>query len=457
MNKRNILFLFSILTTFFTSAQDITGLWKGTLSLPNGSLSIIFHLAHSGNEYISTLDSPDQGVRGIKTQKTQLKDSTLTIAIPDINASYKGFFRKDGKIYGTFTQGLNFKLDLEKTTTSLLKKTQEPTPPFPYKTEEVYIKSPENDPILAGTLSIPQIGKNFTAVVMITGSGPQTRDEEMPGGHKPFLVIADYLTRHGIAVLRCDDRGIGKSTGSFAKATNEDFTEDALAAFNYLKIRKEIDPDKIGFIGHSCGGTIAFMAAARQNDVAFIISLAGAALKGDSLMLKQAEAICKSEGMTDSMWQTVKPLIRKRYAILTQDKNAEQIKKELRADVMTQEENKTPTVTSKVENSIATMTSPWYLHFMRYDPTSDLQKVKCPVLALNGDRDIQVDADMNLMAIKQQITSNKNKLVTIKKYSGLNHLFQTCKLGTLSEYGDLNETVNPTVLRDINEWIHSIK
>ena len=439
------------------SAQDISGAWHGKLSLPTGSLTIVFHISQTEQDvYVTTLDSPDQGANGIKTQTTSFNDSTLIIQIPVIHASYKGKLNSDNTINGTFTQGMPLPLNLKKGEASRPKRPQEPQPPFPYRSEEVTVRNERDEINLAGTLTLPEKGTKFPAVVMVTGSGAQNRDEEIMG-HKPFFVIADYLTRNGIAVLRCDDRGTAASQGTHATATNEDFATDTEAMVNYLRSRKEINAKKIGIIGHSAGGIIAFIVAQKDPSIAFVVSLAGAGVRGDSLMLKQVELISKSQGMPDAVWQGMKPSIRNRYAILQQtDKTPEELQKELYADVtktMSPEQLKDLNTIQQLSAQISSMTSPWYLHFMRYDPAQDLKKLKCPVLALNGEKDIQVDAAMNLTAIQERVTGNGNKNVTVKAYPNLNHLFQTCKKGTLAEYGQLEETINPEVLKDIIEWI----
>lgn len=460
---RNIIVAIGLLIGFMfpslLSAQNISGTWHGKLSLPAGSLTIVFHINQSGEgEYTTTLDSPDQGATNIKTQSTSFKDSVLTIQIPLINASYKGKLNSEHSIVGTFTQGMALPLNLEKGEANKPKRPQEPQPPFPYRSEEVSVKNAKDGITLAGTLTLPEKGNKFPAVVLVTGSGAQNRDSEIIG-HKPFLVIADYLTRNGIAVLRCDDRGTAASQGNHAAATNEDFANDTEAALNYLRSRKDINAKKVGIIGHSCGGTIAFITAAKDPSVAFVISLAGAAVQGDSLMLKQVELISKSQGMPDAMWPAMKPAIQHRYALLQQtDKTPEELQKELYADVtktMSPEQLKDLNTAKQLSAQVNSMTSPWYLHFMRYDPTKDLKKIKCPVLALNGEKDIQVDAAMNLTAIKQRVSENGNKNVTVKAYPNLNHLFQTCKKGTLAEYGELEETFSPEVLKDMTEWILS--
>lgn len=453
--KKALLMTCLLLITLSISAQDITGTWKGKLSLPMGQLTVVFNIIRAGESYKATCDSPDQGAKGMPAESVTFVNSVLVIKIPTVGASYQGELKEDGKIHGNFTQGLPFPLVLEKGEVEKPKRPQEPQPPFPYKTEEVTFRNEGAGITLAGTLSLPQTGSNFPAVVLITGSGAQNRDEELMG-HKPFLVIADHLTRNGIAVLRFDDRGTAQSGGDFQASTSMDFATDAAAALKYLRSRKEINSKKIGLLGHSEGGLIAFMQAAKDKNIAFIISLAGPGIKGDSLMLKQAEAISKSQGMADAAWDSFKPILKNRYALLTQDKSAEQLKKELYEDVM----KTVPSGTSvddnmkkKIENEINVMTSPWYIQFMEYDPANDLKKITCPVFALNGEKDIQVDAAMNLKAIEENIRSNGNKKVTTKMYPGLNHLFQHCTQCTVSEYGQLEETINPEVLKDITMWI----
>lgn len=453
--KRGFLLTGLLLIALLVSAQDITGTWKGKLSLPMGQLNLVFNISREGGFYKATCDSPDQGVNGIPTESATLTGYVLTIKIPAISASYKGELKEDGKIYGAFTQGLPFPLVLEKGEIEKPKRPQEPQPPFPYKIEEVTFRNEGAGITLAGTLSLPQTENNFPAVVLITGSGAQNRDEELMG-HKPFLVIADFLTRRGIAVLRFDDRGTAQSGGDFKASTSIDFATDAAAALKYLKTRKEINPEQTGLLGHSEGGSVSFIQAAKDKGVAFIVSLAGPGVRGDSLMLKQAEAIFKSQGMAEAAWLSLKPSLRKRYAILTQDKSAEQVKAEFHENVMktippgtTVDDN----LKKRMENEINAMTAPWYIQFMKYDPTNDLKKITCPVFALNGEKDIQVDAAMNLKAIEENIRSNGNKKVKTKLYPGLNHLFQHCKQCTLGEYGQLEETISPEVLKDIADWI----
>lgn len=453
--KKTLLLACLILNISLVGAQDITGSWNGKLSLPNGQLTLVFNISRDGESYQTTFDSPDQGAKGIPTESTTFVNSVLTIKIPTIGASYQGELKTDGKLHGSFTQGLPFPLVLEKGEVEKQKRPQEPQPPFAYKTEEITFENKTAGITLAGTLTLPQTGNRFPAVVLITGSGAQNRDEELMG-HKPFAVIADYLTRHGIAVLRFDDRGTAKSGGNFNTATSIDFATDVAAALHYLKGRKEINPQKTGLLGHSEGGCIAFMQAAKDKEIAFVVSLAGPGVKGDSLMVKQGEAICKSQGMTDAVWQVQAPVFRKQYALIAESNDIEKLRKDLYDNLIS-----TIPVPMKVDEKVQKnmkaqidiMTTPWYIQFIKYNPTNDLRKITCPVFAINGEKDIQVDATMNLKAIEAQIKSNGNKKVTTKTYPGLNHLFQHCRQCTITEYGQLEETISPEVLKDVTNWI----
>ena len=437
-------------------AQDISGDWSGQLTLGFNKLLIVFHIQHENSDYSATMDSPNQGVKGIPVSSVQFIHPDFVLKIPNINAEYTGKMINDTLINGTFSQnGLSFELNLTKEERVLIRP-QEPQPPYPYISENVTFLNEKTGNSLAGTLTLPQSGSAFAAVILITGSGPQNRNEELMG-HKPFLVIADYLTRNGIAVLRYDDRGTGESQGDFSTATTFDFAMDADAAFNYLKTRKEIDTERIGLLGHSEGGIVAFILAAENPEIAFVISLAGAGVRGNALILKQAESLFKSQGMPEEQWNELQPVLRNRYNLLIQDKDREEIKKELYADVLKQDTTnlyqQDENMRKRIDADIEYMTSPWYINFMKYDPGVSLQQIKCPVFAINGEKDVQVDAGINLTAIEDNIRSNGNARVTIKKYPNLNHLFQHCNTCTVMEYGQLEETISTEVLQDIKDWI----
>jgi len=361
-------------------------------------------------------------------------------------------FNSDGEISGLFL--------LPAEEPKPLVRLQEPKPPYPYHSEDLTFENKTAGITLAGTLTMPASGKKFTAVILITGSGAQNRDEEIMG-HKPFLVIADYLTRRGIAVLRYDDRGTALSTGKFSTATTADFATDAESAVAYLKTRKEINPRKIGLMGHSEGGIIAPMVAARSKDVAFIVMLAGTGLRGDEILLLQSELIARASALSEEKIAKSKNLNSLIYNKIANSKEA--ITLQEATDIMTTLRNDldefTPegmTTDDFIKISVAQMTSPWMQYFLRYDPTPALEQVKCPVLAVNGSKDLQVPAKENLSAISATLKKGGNKKVTVKEYPNLNHLFQECATGLPAEYAFIEQTFSPEVLKDLGDWITKI-
>lgn len=339
---------------------------------------------------------------------------------------------------------------------------QEPSKPFPYHSEDVVFTNSKTSDVLAGTLTLPGDAGIYSAVVLITGSGPQNRDEEVNGGHKPFWVLADHLTRHGIAVLRFDDRGVGKSTGDFAKASSMDFADDVESAVEYLKTRKEIEMGKIGLIGHSEGGTIAAIVASRSKDVDFITLLAAPGIRGDSLMLIQIGLVAKTMGLSGPEIARAKVICRQAYQIVqnTEDAAARNAKLAASAENAFQSFPKKlmPANITKdefVSQQVAAVTTPWWIFFLKYDPTTSLMKVTCPVLALNGDRDVQVTPKENLAAISNSLKHLKNTATT-KELPGLNHFFQECKECSPQEYAKLGQTFSPKALDEISTWILEI-
>jgi fermentation-respiration switch protein FrsA (DUF1100 family) len=383
----------------------------------------------------------------------------LTIA--GLGASYEGEFKTDF-IDGTFMQnGLSIPLTLKKTTAEQKPATrpQEPVPPYPYISEDVTFENKAAGVALAGTLTLPSAGNNFTAVILITGSGAQNRDEEIMG-HKPFLVISDYLTRRGIAVLRYDDRGVAQSTGNFSAATTADFAGDAESAVAYLKTRKEINPRKIGLMGHSEGGIIAPIVAARSNDVAFIAMLAGTGTRGDAVLLFQQDTLYRASGVPDAQIAEILKISSRVFDRIINTK--ETVSQREIADLMTgmkaDIEAALPggiSADEYIKQFAAQASSPWMQYFLRYDPMPALEKVKCPVLAVNGGRDLQVPAKENLSAISAALKKGGNQNVTVKEYPGLNHLFQECDTGLPTEYASIEQTFSPDVLKDLADWILS--
>jgi fermentation-respiration switch protein FrsA (DUF1100 family) len=450
---KTILFLlFAFLISCSMDAQDITGQWSGILKVPGKQLGIVFHISKNGTGYSSTMDSPDQGAKGIPTTSTYFENSTLKITAPNLGIEYDGTLGRDS-ITGTFKQGgMSFPLNLTKG--KIEKKTvirpQEPVKPYPYYSQDVSFKNNKADVTLAGTLTLPQKEGIYPAVILITGSGPQNRDEEILG-HKPFLVISDYLTRNGIAVLRYDDRGTAQSTGDFKAATTADFATDVESAISYLKTRKEINSKKIGLIGHSEGGIIAPMVASKSKDVDFIVLLAGQGLSGDKLMLLQKKKIEQSMHIDEKEISKGQQIFSGAYRIISESDTDDSIlKNKLNTYFKQSFDNKLPEEQVKaITNSI---TTPWMIYFLKYNPVPALEKVRCPVLAIDGEKDLQVPPE-NLIAIKTALEKGGNKNVTTKLFPDLNHLFQDCKTGLPSEYSQIEETFSPEALDVITKWI----
>jgi len=423
----------------------------GTLETSGGiKLRVVFRIMNTEDGLVATLDSPDQGVKGVPTTKVTRDGATLKIDIEKISGAFEGKIAADfSSIDGTFTQGSSMPLVLHrlKDESELeLRRPQNPTKPYPYRDEDVSYENKEQSVTLAATLTIPNGKGPFPAVVLITGSGPQDRDESLLG-HKPFLVLSDYLTRKGIAVLRADDRGTGKSTGNFSTATTADFATDTEAGVAYLKTRPEIDPHKIGLIGHSEGGVIAPMVAARNPDVAFIVMMAGSGVRGDDILVAQVQAIAESSG--ESHEEAVKAAAKEReeLTLIETEKDQATLEKKLKEKMAGDKPE------AQVGAEIKLFTSPWFQFFITYDPATALRKVTCPVLAINGEKDTQVLPKQNLPAIRQALEQAGNKHFEADELPGLNHLFQTAKTGSPAEYAQIEETISPVALDKMASWI----
>jgi uncharacterized protein len=436
-----------------TKPSDIDGAWMGLLDTGSIKLRVIFHIVNTSDGLTATLDSPDQGMKGMMTSSIKRDGASLRIEAKNIGGTFEGKIAIDlSSIDGTWSQGggtlpLTLKRVTEKNKAELERtRPQNPVKPYPYREEEVTYENKVQNVTLAATLTIPQGKGPFTGVVLITGSGPQDRDETLLG-HKPFLVLSDYLTRHGVAVLRTDDRGTGKSTGVFATATTADFATDTEAGIAYLKTRAEVDPHKIGLIGHSEGGVIAPMIAARNHDVAFIVMMAGTGVPGDEVLAAQIEAISIANGKTPEAAAKDAAQERELLKLVGTEKDPAQLEKELKEKMAAE----SPAAQAGLQ--VELLTSPWFRYFMTYDPATALRKVRCPVLVLNGSLDKQVLPDQNLPAIRKALDEAENKNVEIDELPGLNHLFQTAKTGAPSEYSQIEETISPVALEKMANWI----
>ena len=411
MKNKALSVLFALLLSITAFAQNFTGSWTGIISVGESSLHIVFNISQDaeGNT-VCTMDSPDQSVKGIPAQIVFESSDSISIRISNLGIEYNGKFNGD-MICGVYSQlGLELDLDL-KNEQIVYYRPQNPLPPYPYTTEEIEFVNDEANATLSGTITYPVgyiQGKKVPVVVMVTGSGPQNRDSEIYE-HKPFLVIADYLARNGYATLRYDDRCVGKSTGRFQAETTKEVAKDAALAVKYLRDTKKFS--KIGVLGHSEGGNVAFMLGANKL-IDFAITMAGVGVQGDECLYQQGIAIAKQSGQE---YQLTKEQLR--------------------------------------EYLIGTM-SPWYEFFLGYDPASDISKTTCPVLVMNGEKDLQVIASSNVEAIKGNLPKNKKSQVKI--YPGLNHLFQECTTGLPTEYINIEQTISPIVLEDIAAWLKQL-
>jgi len=438
--------------------SDIDGTWLGTLDTGAIKLRVVFHIFTTPDGLAATMDSPDQGMKGLRASAVKRDGATLRIEASKLDGVYEGTIAADkSSIDGKWTQAGNamaLVLKPVKDEAALEpKRPQNPVKPYPYRDEEVSYENKLQNVTLAATLTIPQGKGPFPAVVLITGSGPQDRDESLLG-HKPFLVLSDYLTRHGIAVLRADDRGTAKSTGDFKTATTADFATDTEAGIAYLKTRPEIDPHKIGLIGHSEGGVIAPMIAARNPNVAFIVMMAGTGVRGDQVLIAQGEAIAVASGKSPE--DAAKSAAKEKEILALVE--AEKIPSE-KDDAVLEKELKEKMAgdvpEAQIGLQIKQLTSPWFRYFLVYDPAIALRKVTCPVLAINGEKDKQVLPQQNLPAIRQALQQSGNKHFEVDELPGLNHLFQTARTGAPAEYAQIEETISPVVLEKIATWISS--
>lgn len=462
MKKFFIVALFFNLFNLF--AQDKTGIWQGTLDLQGTKLRIVFNVFENDEILTSTLDSPDQGVKGISVDTTVFENDYVKFVINSLQAKFEAAFNGE-EINGTFFQaGYEFPLILKKVEkVEAIKRPQDPVPPFPYNEEEVKFRNEKAGITLAGTLTYPKSNTKFPAVVLISGSGMQNRNEEI-AGHKPFLIIADFLSRNGVAVLRYDDRGGFESEGDFSTADSYDFKDDALAAVNYLLTRDEIDKNKIGLIGHSEGGMIAPLAAIENENVSFIIMLAGIGVTGEEILIEQTEEILKAGGASDEYVQNIITLNKYFYSVVKEEPDNATAKEKLSnilkyfLENLSEEDKNSPMYDEKsIKNQFDLLTSKWFRNLLTFDPRPHLEKLHIPVLALFAEKDLQVTPKQNLHEVENALKRGGNKNYSVMELKGLNHLFQTANTGHLSEYSTIEETFSMTALEIILNWMDEIE
>jgi pimeloyl-ACP methyl ester carboxylesterase len=442
-----------LLCTLHAQPKGIEGEWQGALQAGPLKMRLGLHVEKDATgAFSSKLDSIDQGSKQLPVQTTTFAKGHLHLDIPSIHATYDGDLNDAGsEIHGTFTQGAAILLTFARVDKiAELVRPQNPKPPFPYDATDVAY---ENHGIkLAGTLTTPRGAGPFPAAVLITGSGPEDRDETLMG-HKPFLVIADYLTRRGIAILRLDDRGVGQSTGDSSKTTIQEMATDVLTGVAFLKSRKEIDPKHIGLIGHSEGGIVGPMAASQSPDIAFVVMLAGTGVSGEQVLYLQAELVARSMGAMDAGIAQNRKTQEMMFNAMRSEANnpdTEAVIAKLRQAWKDAYHSDPP---KPIEAQFAGVASPELRSFLFYDPAPALRKLKIPVLALNGSRDIQVPPAQNLPAIVAALAAGGNPDFEAVEIPGLNHLFQHCKTCAPSEYGELEETFAPEALEVMADWL----
>jgi len=431
------------------SATTLATTWEGVLDAGMQRLRFVLHLERDAAGVLhATADSPDQGALGLPVDLARLDKGVLHLRLTSVDAEYDARLNERGdELVGTWRQrGTDFPLRLKAVArTTPVRRPQRPVPPFPYKSEDVTFPSQAQGVTLAGTFTSPQDKGPFPAVVLISGSGPSDRDETL-FDHKPFLVLADHLTRRGIAVLRFDKRGVGGSSAGSPGVTTRDFASDALGAVAWLAARHDVARQHVGLIGHSEGGLVALLAANSSTDVAFVVMMAGPGLPGDRLLELQTEAISRTSGVPEAQIAALQAINRQAYAIAkAPGEDAPALLKPLF------EAAGLPPEAQVAQRQL--LLSPWFHFFVTHDPAEDLTRLRVPLLALVGDKDVQVVAQPHIAAIRQALDAAGHKDHTLTVLPGLNHLFQECRTGGVAEYASIEQTMAPTALDLNSSWI----
>lgn len=459
--KKLFIFLFSLLFTTISYSQ-LDKQWNGTIEIQGIKLKIVFHIQKTDGKYTATFDSPDQNAYGLACDEVLLNESKVTIKMPVIGAVFDGQLNStNNEISGSFKQGgqsFPLKLVITEAGDAVLFRSQTPKKPYTYFSKEVFIENRKDKIQLSGTLTLPDSAGAYPVCILISGSGPQDRDESI-FGHKPFLVLSDYLTNRGIGVLRFDDRGVGKSTGDFYKATTTNFASDVESCIEFLSTQKNVLSNEIGLIGHSEGGIIATMLAGKNKNIAYVVLLAGSGIPGEEIIYAQTEmmfqeldkiAIEKQVKLRRDLISVIKTETNKELA-------GENLEKILKNNLEVLSIQPIQDTVRLIKNTVMVFNSDWFRFFINYNPANDLTKVTCPVLALIGEKDFQVLPKQNLTAIKNALQKGGNKNFLVKEIPNANHLFQTSKTGKITEYSEIEETISPDVLDLVANWIIDLK
>jgi pimeloyl-ACP methyl ester carboxylesterase len=431
------------------------GTWQGAIVTGNMRMRLQLHVSHDDKgQLIASLDSLDQGIQGIPASKVTERGGQMSFELPAFGAEYTGALSSTkNEIAGRWSQNANDeKLDFLRSDQVLeLRRPQNPAKPYPYKEQEVSFRPGTGNATLAGTLTLPEGAGPFPAAVLVGGPGPGDRDETI-AGHKPFLVLADFLTRTGFAVLRYDQLGILPSTGSYADRTMEDFRQEVQAAVSYLKSRQEVDAKRLGIVGHGEGGILASQVAAQGKDVSWLVLLGTPATTGERTLLRQSELVARTGGLAEEQIARSLEFDRQAYAAVREEKEAAALQKKLES-LVDRSGLGAAMPPAALQAQIRLMGSPWFREFLDYDPQPVLERLKCPVLALTGDRDVQVDSQDNVPLLRAAYEKGGNKDFTVVEIEGVNHLFQKAQSGSPALYGAIEETIAPEVLKVVGNWL----
>jgi hypothetical protein len=446
----------TVLTTFAASimaaaplqaapAPDLAGVWEGRVAAGGQSIPIVFRIDAAGN---AVMDSPDQGARNIAVDRPTIEGGVVRFVVPVIHGQFEGARSDDGQtLTGVLSQGgatLPLVLTRTAATATLVSRPHTPAPPFPYRSKPAAIDNAAAPGVrLAGTLTLPEGAGPFPAAILISGTGPQDRDETIEG-HKAFAIWADALTRRGVAVLRYDDRGVAASTGSYGAATQNDFASDVKAAFGWLAARPDIDPSRIGLIGHSEGATFAPLAMQDGAGAAWLVMLAGPAVSGGEIIQEQQRRIAVAAGMPPAEVERTNAL--QRQAVAAVAANAEDpqaIRRDIEALLLANGRTQ-----QDAAQTATVMSSDWYRGMIVHDPAESIRTIHVPLLAVYGGKDVQVPADQNA-----PVVSRLRPDADVVVLPGLNHLFQPAETGLMAEYGQIETTLDPSVIRTVVDWV----
>ncbi|MDO9553900.1 serine aminopeptidase domain-containing protein [Rhodonellum sp.] len=460
--KKSIFILYVLYISLQPSlSQELAGSWKGELDVMGQKLPLVFNFQKEGGEWAGTMDSPNQGAKGIKLSKVLFEGILLNLEIAAGGISYEGILTSE-LIKGKFTQnGMNFPLDLQKLSADAVdevpKRPQTPIAPFDYDLEETTFENLSAGIKLEGTITKPRGDGPFPAVILISGSGPQDRNQEILG-HKPFWVVADYLTSQGIVVFRYDERGVAASEGDFATATSIDFQKDAESALDHLRKFPFVDQTKIGVIGHSEGGMIAWEIGAGDISPNFLVALAAPVVPISDLMVKQTKDIARSSGLSKTFVDQQVSFNASFYELLKMSNSEAEAKSKLTGLIEESLANQELSDETKSQQKEALLKayepniSPWLINFLKTKPEIAISKINIPVFAAFGGKDLQVNAAENGNLLNS-LFEEKSELLHLKVYPEMNHLFQTAKTGAVSEYSQIEESISEEVLRDIAAFI----